>query len=163
MRIGIGRADPHLEADRPEAAARALTDALLGAAGLSRGGESSSAPGGNDRGEASSPLDALSRAVRAVEGENYQVVNVDLVVGGEPSRGNAGSGGRPGTEPGADQVRRVLADRLHVSPGQVSVKPGRDTPPGSMGGRGGRAVVAVALLDRIAPMDQVHSALRAGG
>ena len=45
-----------------------------------------------------------------------------------------------------------LADRLHVSPGHVSLESGGDG-----------AVTAVVLLDRIAPMDQVHSALRAGG
>lgn len=134
MRIGIGHADLDPDAGRLHAAARALTDALLGAAGLGRG----AAP---MRGrESAGALDVLSRAVRAVEGENYQVVNVDLA-----STGTAAG-------PDGDTLRAELADRLHVPPGHVSLP-----------SDGGGTVTAVALLDRIAPMDRVHSALRAGG
>ena len=139
MRIGIGHADLDPDAGRLHAAARALTDALLGAAGLGRG----AAP---MRGrESAGALDVLSRAVRAVEGENYQVVNVDLAsTGAAPGAGGSG--------PGRDALRDELADRLHVPPGHVSLP-----------SDGGGTVTAVALLDRIAPMDRVHSALRAGG
>lgn len=143
MRIGIGHAALDSETGRLEAAARAVARALLGAAGL---GDADAAPG-REPGSADS-LDALSGAVRAVEGENYQVVNVDL------ASIDAAPGDREthGAGPHDDAIRRELADRLHVSPGHVSLDPG-----------GGRSVTAVALLDHIAPMDQVHSALRAGG
>lgn len=143
MRIGIGHADLDPDAGRLEAAARAVADALLGAAGLDEG---EAAPG---RGEGSvAALDVLSGAVRAVEGENYQVVNVDLAsIGASPADRETDA-----DLPPDDAIRRQLSDRLHVSPGHVSLDPGR-----------GRSVTAVALLDRIAPMDRVHSALRAGG
>lgn len=134
MRIGIGHADLDPDAGRLHAAARALTDALLGAAGLGPGEAATRGP------EGARALDVLSRAVRAVEGENYQVVNVDLAASGAA----AGAGG--------DALRAELADRLHVPPGHVSLP-----------SDGGGTVTAVALLDRIAPMDRVHSALRAGG
>ena len=145
MRIGIGYAHLDRDAGRLDPAARALADALLGAAGLGRG---DLAPTGEAGERPADALDVLSRAVRAVEGENYQVVNVDLAVTGDAPRNRESPGGRPG----ADAVRAELAERLHVSPDHVSLEPG-----------GSGAVTAVALLDRIAPMDQVHSALRAGG
>ncbi len=142
MRIGIGHVDPDPDTGRLDVAARALTDALLGAAGIGHGGAAS------PREEAATAVDVLSRAVRAVEGQNYQVVNVDLAVTDfAPGESEAGGDG-----PGDHAIRDELADRLHVSPDHVSLEPG-----------GSGAVMAVAMLDRIAPMDQVHSALRAGG
>lgn len=143
MRIGIGHADLDPDAGRLDVAARALTDALLGAAGLGHRGAAS------PRGEEAAPaVDVLSRAVRAVEGQNYQVVNVDLAVTDSAPAEREADGDRPADE----TIRGELAERLHVSPDHVSLEPG---------GSGG--VMAVAMLDRIAPMDQVHSALRAGG
>lgn len=139
MRIGIGHADLDPDAGRLHVAARAVTDALLGATGLGHGEAATREP------ESAGALDVLSRAVRTVEGENYQVVNVDLASTGAA----AGSGGRG---PDGDTLRAEIADRLHVPPGHVSLQ-----------SDGGDTVTAVALLDRIAPMDRVHSALRAGG
>lgn len=145
MRIGIGHAALDPDDGQLEAAARAVADAVLGAAGL---GDGEAAPV-RKRGSAGA-LDVLSGAVRAVEGENYQVVNVDLasIDAAAVDRGTHGDGDGPDQ----DAIRRELADRLHVSPGHVSLDPG-----------GGGGVTAVALLDHIAPMDRVHSALRAGG
>lgn len=135
---------------RRDPAARALADAVLGAAGL----------GGADRFFAAGPghgdrpgLAPLSRAVREVEGENYQVVNVDLTVIG---------GGAPLGRHEAE-IRETLAGHLHVPPEHVSVKPGGGSEPDALRAADGMVVLAVALLDRIDPMDQVHAALRAGG
>lgn len=154
MRVGIGHAVPAgSDADRPGAARRAVAEAVLGAAGLESvdQGRGSGADAGGSR-------DELSRAVRAVERENYQVVNVALtLVGGSRAHDRPDEG-----------LRERLADSLHVSPGHVSVGRG---PGGSAAPAGGptpdgaasAGVMAVALLDRMPPMDQTHSTLRAGG
>jgi len=149
VRIGIGRHAPDSDTVDRLAASRAVADALRGAAGLSDTEEERAAGA-----EESDPRDALSRAVRDVEGKNYQVVNVDLTVIGD----EAGAGS--GEETAGRRMREALAGKLHVAPEKVSLKPGGG--PAGDGGRG-RAVLAVVLLDRIDPMDQVHSALRAGG
>lgn len=152
MRIGIGRAAPaESDAGRPCAAQRAVAEAVLGAAGLEcaeQGGGSGEDVGGG--------RDALSRAVRAVERENYQVVNVDLTLVGDVD---------PNERPD-DELRERLADRLHVSPGHVSVGPGSSAAPAAGSqpdGTVSAGVTAVALLDRMPPMDRTHSTLRAGG
>lgn len=160
MRIGIGHAETDPDAGRLGASARALADALLGAAGLGDGGAApgpAREPDPAGAGE-SCALERLSRAVRAVEGQNYQVVNVDLTVTGE----GGAPADRGGGAPERDAVRSELAERLHVPPGHVSLESaGKGSRPASAGRGGG--VTAVALLDRIAPMDRVHSTLRAGG
>ncbi len=154
MRVGIGHAAPaESDAGRPGAARRAVAEAVLGAAGLE-----SVEPGGSSGGGPGASRDELSRAVRAVERENYQVVNVDLTLVGDS---------RPHERPD-EELRERLADRLHVSPGHVSVwggtgssaAPAAGTPPDGAESAG---VLAVALLDRMPPMDQTHSTLRAGG
>lgn len=152
--MGIGYAARGSDGDRRGAAHRAVAEAVLGAAGLARD-DLEDEPGASWSGDgpASSP-DGLSRAVRAVEGENYQVVNVDLTLVGD-ARGRGGAGD--------DGLRERLADRLHVSPGHVSVGDGRPLPPEPGADAGGWGVMAVALLDRMPPMDQTHSTLRAGG
>ena len=146
MRIGIGHHAPDPDTRRSLAAARAVADALRGAAGLS--GDEEAADAGS---ETSAGPDLLSRTVLAVEGENYQVVNVDLTLVGETAGDGAGD----------DRVREALAERLHVAPEKVGLKPGGT--PAWADREDARAVLAVVLLDRIASMDQVHSALRAGG
>lgn len=135
---------------RPDPVARAVADAVRGAAGLPAAGS----PGGDPAAGPRAPgLDLVARAVRTAEGENYQVVNVDVTVvapGVTLSRHRA-------------EVCAALAEHLHVSPGHVSVKPARGAAtPAALGGDG-PAALAVALLDRIEPMDGAHAALRAGG
>lgn len=134
-----------------DAVAHAVIDALLGAAGLGDIEDRFVDADPDYRGASS--LELLTEAVRAAEGENYQVVNVDLTVVAET----------PAIGRHRDLMRDRLADRLHVAPVRVSVKA---TGNGGMGwiGRGeGVASVAVALLDRVASVDQVHAALRTGG
>lgn len=156
MRVGIGCAapDPGDEPRARDTAAHAISKALLGAAGLpgagpesvsgeARGGGHDGAGESADETVAAPALRRLSRTVRAVEGENYQVVNADVTVGAV----------------GADDgdVRGLLADRLHVSPAHVSLKTG-PVPAGPETG-----AVAIVLVDRVSPMDEVHAALRGGG
>lgn len=165
MRVGIGRSSP---ADREDLnpVALAICEALAGAAGLA-----SEPPGrgdGPDHPEAETAApdaetarpgaeaggpDAgrLRRTVREVEGRNYQVVNVDVTL-------------RAAGPPAPDRLREMreaLADRMHVSPGHVSVTVGE--PGGTPGAEEDPTAVAVALVDRIGSVDPIHAALRAGG
>lgn len=171
MRVGIGYDSHEFDSDRPlvlggvripgheglgghsdgDAATHAVTDALLGAAGLGDIGEHF--PDTDPDYEGISSLTLLSRAVRAVERENYQVVNVDLVVVTETPR----------IGPHREGMRERLAERLHLGPGHVSVKGKRNEGLGWIGRGEGLAAMAVVLLDRIASTDQVHATLRAGG
>lgn len=150
MRVGIGRAARGNRSLPGGVAARAVARALLGAAGLDDAAGDGPSPVDGPDGADRSSLELLSRAVRSVEGENYQVVNVDVTVAGD------------GARTASVDVAERLADRLHVAPEKVSVKPDPASG-GTAEGEGGPAAVAVALLDRVSPMDQVHSALRGGG
>lgn len=164
MRVGLGHSARSARSDRPlilggveipgrdglagpddgDAASRAICDALAGAAGLKGEGEDGAPTGGG------SGVDRLARTVRAVEGRNYQVVNVDLTL----------RTGRPPDEEHISSMRELLAERMHVSPGHVSVAGGHV-------GRGADdaadlTAVAVALVDRIESVDPIHASLRAG-
>ena len=134
-----------------DAVAHAVTDALLGAAGLGSIGEHF--PDDDPDLAGADSLQILAEAVRLVEGENYQVVNVDVSVVAESPR----------IAPHAVGMREALAERLGVGPGQVSVRGKSAEGMGWIGRSEGLAVLAVALLDRIADLDTLHASLRAGG
>lgn len=134
-----------------DAVAHAVTDALLGAAGLGSIGEHF--PDDDPELAGADSLGLLAEAVRLVEGENYQVVNVDVSVVAESPR----------IAPHAGDMREALAGRLRVGPGQVSVRGKSAEGMGWIGRSEGLAVLAVALIDRIADLDTLHASLRAGG
>ncbi len=131
----------------------AVVDALLGAAGLGETPRADSDPSEEEDGSEH----ALREAVRLVERENYQVVNLDISVvteGLEISRHFA-------------SVSERIADVVHVSPVNVAVKhAGRgrlvwlEAP---AGGTGGVVAVAVALLNQVADLDALHASIRSGG
>lgn len=171
MRVGLGfdshRFDPDVPLvlggvtipDHPglaghsdgDAVAHAVTDALLGAAGM--GGIGEHFPDDDPDLAGVDSLRLLAEAVRMVEAENYQVVNVDVTVVAETPR----------IAPHAGEMREALAGRLGVDPGHVSVRGKSGEGMGWIGRREGLAVLAVALLDRIADLDTLHASLRAGG
>ena len=138
MRVGIGSyiGSPGGEDDPLRVA---LVDALLGAAGL--GSVRSSGRETPDGG------DLLARAVRLIERENYQVVNVDASLDGEPD---------PGIR--STPVAERLAETLHVSPAAVSVKWSVGDPPGA----GRVRARVVALLDQMRDIDALHASIRGG-
>lgn len=149
--VSISYAPGAAEPAEGDVVCRALASALLGAAGLE------SAPGlrgpGDDRRGGSDPLRELEEVVRRVEGENYQVVNVDVTVLADGV----------GLEEHRGEMAALLAGLLHIAPGAVSVKEG---PPGGDGWPGGGARVAalaVALLDQMEDLDSLHAALRSRG
>lgn len=171
MRVGLGfdshRFDPSVPLvlggvripDHPglaghsdgDAVAHAVTDALLGAAGLGSIGDHF--PDDDPDLAGADSLQLLAEAVRLAEGENYQVVNVDVSVVTESPR----------IAPLAGQMEEALAQRLGVGPGKVSVRGKSAEGMGWIGRREGLAVLAVALLDRIADLDTLHASLRVGG
>lgn len=168
MRVGTGYGTADLDDHRPlvlggvrlrgepdhDAGARsdvvsdALARAIRGAAGLP--GPQSGGPDG------AGSQEALDRAVRSVEAENYQVVNVDVSV-------FAGSGLPSGLlrERGSE-LRRLLAGRLHVRPDQVSVKRGAGGAMGWTDRETDLAAVAVVLLDQMTDLDGLHASARSG-
>ena len=134
-----------------DAVAHAVTDALLGAAGLGSIGQHF--PDDDPDLAGADSLRLLAEAVRMVERENYQVVNVDVSVVTESPR----------IEPHAGGMREALAERLGIDTGHVSVRGKSAEGMGWIGRGEGLAVLAVALLDRIADLDTLHASLRAGG
>lgn len=134
-----------------DAVAHAVTDALLGAAGLGSIGDHF--PDDDPDLAGADSLQLLAEAVRLVEGENYQVVNVDVTVVTETPR----------IGPHAGAMGDALAEPLGIDPGHVSVRGKSGEGMGWIGRGEGLAVLAVALLDRIADLDTLHASLRAGG
>lgn len=117
-----------------DALAHAVTDAILGAAGL--GDIGTHFPPGDERWRGADSMNLLRAAVRMARDAGYGVGNVDVAVVCE----------QPRIAPVADSIRDSLARALDVAPGSVSVK-GKTNEGMGWEGRGeGVAVHAVALL-----------------
>lgn len=130
--------DGHSDAD---AVAHAVTDALLGAAGMGDIGRHF--PPSDPQWKDADSMQLLAKVVRLLEGRNYQAVNVDVTVVAEA----------PKIGPHADAMRERLAGVLGISPENVSVKGKSNEGLGWIGRGEGIAVFAVALLDHMEDMD----------
>ena len=139
--------DGHSDAD---AVAHAVTDALLGAAGLGDIGRHF--PPTDAQWKDADSMQLLARAVRLLEAQNYQPVNVDITVVAETPR--------IGPHASAMQVR--LASVLGISPDHVSVKGKSNEGMGWVGREQGIAVWAVALIDRVEDLASVTARYRRG-
>lgn len=117
--------------------AHALTDALLGAAGL--GDIGSLFPSGDERWEGADSLDLLRNAYAQVREAGYALVNADCVLIGE----------EPRVAPHRAEMRRRLASALGVEPERVNVRATTTDTLGFTGRREGLAAEAVALLERV--------------
>lgn len=115
--------------------AHAVTDALLGAAGLEDIGHYF--PDTDPRYEDVDSI-ALLREVRRLVGEAWSVANVDAVVICE----------RPKIRDHRDAMRRNLADALGTDPSRVSVRGTTSERLGFTGRGEGIAAQAVCLLER---------------
>ena len=120
-----------------DAVAHAVIDALLGAAAM--GSVGSHFPPSDDCWKDADSMQLLRRAVRVLEGRNYQVVNVDVTVICESPR----------IGPVAEEMARTLGAALDVAPGFVSVKGKTNESMGWIGAGEGLAVHAVAVIDSI--------------
>ena len=137
----------HSDAD---AVAHAITDALLGAAGLGDIGRHF--PPTDEQWSGADSMDLLARVLHLLEEENYQVVNVDVTVIAEA----------PKIGPHADAMRARLAAVMGISPEQVSVKGKSNEGMGWTGQGEGIAALAVALIDRIEDQDRTFARASAG-
>lgn len=116
--------------------AHALTDALLGAAGL--GDIGSLFPSGDPRWEGADSLDLLRDAYAEVRAAGFVLVNADCVLIGEEPRIAAHR----------EEMRRRLADALGVAPELVNVRATTTDRLGFTGRGEGLAAEAVALVQR---------------
>jgi len=115
----------------------AVIDALLGAAGMGDIGQHF--PDSEERWRDASSLEMLTVVRRALEAENYQVVNVDVSVVAE----------RPRLSTRAQAMREKLASVLGIGPEFVSIKATTAESLGALGRAEGIAACASALVDRM--------------
>jgi 2-C-methyl-D-erythritol 2,4-cyclodiphosphate synthase len=123
----------HSDAD---VVAHALTDAVLGAAGL--GDIGALFPDSDPQWRNADSVQLLKRAyLRVVETERLQLVNADVTVVAE----------RPSIAPYVDEMREKLAGALVAGPSQVSIKGKSNEAMGFVGRGEGIAAIAVVLLE----------------
>ena len=115
--------------------AHALTDALLGAAGL--GDIGSLFPSGDPRWEGADSLDLLRDAYAQVRAAGFALVSADCVLIGQ----------EPRIAPHREEMRARLADALGVDPARVNVRATTTDRLGFTGRGEGLAAQAVALLE----------------
>lgn len=125
----------HSDADP---AAHAVTDAILGAAGLGDIGEHF--PDTDPRWRGADSIELLRLAVAAVHDAGWQVVNVDCSVICE----------RPKLAPARAEMQRILGEAVGAP---VTVKGRRAEQLGALGRQEGIAALAVALLARPSTTD----------
>jgi 2-C-methyl-D-erythritol 2,4-cyclodiphosphate synthase len=116
--------------------AHALTDAVLGAAGLEDIG--ALFPSGDAALAGADSIELLREAWRRVSGDGWQLANADVVLVGE----------EPRLAPHREAMRARLADALGVEPERVAVRATTTDRLGFTGRREGLAAQAVALLHR---------------
>ena len=127
--------DGHSDAD---AVAHAVTDAILGAAGL--GDIGTHFPPTDAQWKGADSIALLRAAAALLEEANYQVVNVDVTVIAEGPR----------IAPHVPAMRGHLAAALGIAPHHVSVKGKTNEGMGWIGRGEGIATMAVALVDAVA-------------
>ena len=116
--------------------AHALTDALLGAAGLEDIG--ALFPSDDQKLAGADSLELLRQAWERVQADGWQLANADVVLVGE----------EPRLAPNRDEMRRRLAGALGVEPELVAVRATTTDGLGFAGRGEGLAAQAVALLVR---------------
>jgi 2-C-methyl-D-erythritol 2,4-cyclodiphosphate synthase len=116
--------------------AHALTDALLGAAGLEDIG--ALFPSGDPSFAGADSLELLAKAWERVRDYGWRLANADVVLIGE----------EPRLAPHRDEMRRRLAETLDVEPELVAVRATTTDGLGFAGRGEGLAAQAVALLVR---------------
>ena len=116
--------------------AHALTDAVLGAAGLEDIG--SLFPSGDPALQGADSVELLRQAWEHVRAAGWRLANADVVLIGE----------EPRLAPHRDAMRARLADALDVEPERVAVRATTTDRLGFTGRGEGLAAHAVALLER---------------
>ena len=157
MRVGIGYDSHRFDAGRPlvlggvtipdhpglaghsdgDAIVHAVIDALLGAVGA--GDIGVHFPPSDERWRGADSTELLRRTLGVLEGRNFQVVNVDVIVVCESPR----------IGPHAGAMRDRLGELLGIGPDFVSIKGKTNEGMGWIGIGEGLAAQAVALVDTI--------------
>ena len=119
--------------------AHALTDALLGAAGLADIG--ALFPSDDDHYRGADSLVLLAGAYREVRAAGYELVSADCIVIGE----------EPRIAPHREEMRRRIAAALDVAPTTINVRATTTDFLGFTGRGEGLAAQAVALLEQASP------------
>src|SRR5262249_5422584 len=114
--------------------AHALTDAVLGAAGL--GDIGSLFPSGDERYKGINSVELLEDAYRRVRDAGFELVNADCVLIGE----------EPRIAPRRDEMRAALGAALAVDPARIAVRATTTDRLGFTGRGEGLAAQAVVLL-----------------
>jgi 2-C-methyl-D-erythritol 2,4-cyclodiphosphate synthase len=117
--------------------AHALTDALLGAAGLADIG--ALFPSDDERWRGADSIDLLARAYADVRAAGFELVNADCVLVGQ----------EPRIAPYREEMRGRLAGALGADPGCMNVRATTTDRLGFTGRGEGLAAEAVALLRRL--------------
>ena len=156
MRVGIGHDTHRLGPGRPlilggvriehdrglvghsdaDVVLHAVTDALLGAAGLGDLGEHF--PAGDPKWKNASSIDLLKRIVALLAERGTRVDNVDVMLVAEA----------PKLAPHRAKMCANIASAIGIAPDRVSVKATTNETLGAIGRREGLAAFAVALVER---------------
>ncbi len=123
--------------------AHALTDALLGAAGL--GDIGSLFPSGDETPEGVDSLELLAEAYRRVQEAGFELVNADAILIGEDPR----------IATRREEMRERLAGALGVAPDRVNVRATTTDRLGFTGRGEGLAAEAIALLSAEPEPDKI--------
>jgi 2-C-methyl-D-erythritol 2,4-cyclodiphosphate synthase len=115
--------------------AHAITDALLGAAGMGDIGEHF--PDDDERWRDADSIELLRSVVATLDEQGWTVVALDSTVVME----------RPRLAPHREQIRARLADALRLAPARVNVKASTGEGIGFVGRGEGVAALAVATLE----------------
>ncbi len=113
----------------------AVMDALLGAAAL--GDIGLHFPDTDPKYEGCNSLDLLEQTGKLLAENGFTVVNIDSVIIAQA----------PKMRPHIEEMRRNMADRLHISAGRVSVKATTEEGLGFTGSGQGIAAHAVCLIE----------------
>ena len=122
----------HSDAD---VVAHALTDAVLGAAGLGDIGDLF--PPSDPQWQNADSIDLLSRAYLHIIDQRLRIVNADITVIAE----------QPAIAPFVEKMREKLAGALKCKPSDLSVKGKTNEKMGFIGRGEGIAAIAVAVLE----------------
>jgi 2-C-methyl-D-erythritol 2,4-cyclodiphosphate synthase len=155
MRVGLGFDSHPFAPDRPlviggvkithnrglsghsdaDALLHAISDALIGAAGLSSIGELF--PDTDPKFKDADSAFLLEEVLNRIQKLGYRIVNLDCTVLAE----------EPMLVPYRDQMRARIAEILKIEPAQIAIKPKRGEGMGFVGRAEGIAALAVVLLN----------------
>lgn len=132
----------HSDAD---ALLHAITDAILGAAGLGDIGRHF--PDSDPAYKGADSCELLRKAYQKIKVHNWTLVNIDATIHAE----------YPKIKPYAEQMVNNIAEYLEMEPEQVNIKGKTNEKVGFIGREEGVAVTCVAMICRIIPDEHINT------